>query len=448
MADISEETYQQLVKHHEKNLWTRFAIIFLGLWLFFVPIAMGYHSSSQHIMINDMVMGVLVFLFGWFSFSPKSKFFPYCLAVIGIWLNFAPLIFWAPESVMYLNDTMVGSLIIAFSILIPGVPKESLCNGPEVPEGWSYNPSSWPQRLPTMVLAVVSWFFARYMAAYQLGYIDVMWDPFFGSEGTLQVITSKLSQSFPISDAGMGAMAYSLEFLLGAKGGTRRWYTMPWLVVCFGILVVPLGIVSIILVCSQPIIVGHWCTWCLAAAVCCMFMITFAINEVIAVCQYIHSECKKGRGWWDVLWNGGLPSGATKDQRTPPFLNSKGAIFSCMRWGVTLPWNLLVTAACGVWLMLTPSLFTVNSIAGDLDYITGALTIVCSFIAMAEVIRSTRYFIGLLGIWSIASVWIFPVPELASRPWTNLLVGILMILFCLPKGKIHEKYGSYDRFIL
>ena len=302
---------------------------------------------------------------------------------------------------MYLNDTLVGCLVIALSILIPGVPGEALCKGPEVPPGWTYNPSSWPQRLPAMCLAVVSWFFARYMATYQLGYTTNMWDPFFGNNGTLQVITSKLSASFPVSDAGLGAMAYCIEFLMGAKGSSRRWYTMPWLVVCFGILVVPLGIVSILLVCSQPIIVHHWCTWCLAAATCCMFMITFAINEVIAVCQYILSECKKGRGWWDVLWNGGVPNDATKDTRTPGFLNSKGKVFSCLRWGVTLPWNLVLTAFYGIWLMVSPSVLQLQGFAADNNYVCGALTVVISYVCMAEVVRAGRYVI--VPTWGMGS---------------------------------------------
>lgn len=447
MANMSENTHKQLVEHHEKILWTRFALMFLGIWLFFSPIAFGYLSSSKTIMVNDMIMGVLVFLFSIFAFSPKSKFFPYTIAVVGIWLNFAPLIFWAPESVMYLNDTLVGSLIIAFSVLIPGVPGESLQNGNEIPPGWSYNPSSWPQRLPTMFLAIISWFFARYMAAYQLGYIDVMWDPFFGADGTVKVIESELSKSFPISDAGMGAMAYCLEFLLGAKGGVRRWYTMPWLVLCFGILVVPLGIVSIILVCSQPIIVGNWCTWCLAAAFCCMLMITFAVNEVVAACQYILAERKNGRGLWSILWKGGVPSGATKDERTPAMLYCKGKTFSCMRWGVTLPLNLLVTAACGIWLMFSPAFYHFSPIAANFNYVTGALTVVCSFIALAEVIRVVRYFIFILGLWSIAAGFIFALPMVSGKPWINMGVGILMMLFCLPKGKILEKYGTFDKYI-
>lgn len=448
MAQISDETYKQLSNHHEKVIWTRFILIFLGLWLFFSPIAFGYCQSSRSMMISDMISGVLVCLFAMFAFSPTSKFWPYSLAIVGVWLNFAPLIFWAPEAVQYLNDTLVGSLIIAFSILIPSTPGESLYQGEETPAGWSYNPSSWPQRLPTMMLAVVSWFAARYMATYQLGYIDVMWDPLFGNEGTVKVITSKLSQSFPIPDAGMGAMAYCLEFLLGAKGGVRRWYTMPWLVIVFGILVVPLGIISILLVCSQPIIVHHWCAWCLLAGTCCMFMITFAINEVVAVLQYMHHQHSKGRSYWNILWVGGKPDDATHDTRTPGFIDSKGKIFSCMRWGVTLPWNLVVTALIGIWLMFSPWVQNVSGWQANSDYITGAITVVFSFICLSEVVRGARYVIGAFGIWLIVGMLILPIDPAETRQWTHIAAGILMILLCLPKGKIHEKYGTWDRFII
>lgn len=448
MGKVSEHDYPKYVQEHEKVMWTRFIMVFLGLWLFFVPICFDYYMRSNIVFINDMACGAAIVFFGICSFSPTSKFFPYLLAIIGIWLNFAPLVFWAPQPIMYLNDTLIGCLVIAFSILIPGVPGESLCQGNETPPGWSYNPSSWPQRLPTMFLAVISWFIARYMATYQLGYTTNMWDPFFGNNGTLQVITSKLSQSFPVSDAGLGAMAYCIEFLMGAKGGVRRWYTMPWLVVCFGILVVPLGIVSILLVCSQPIIVHHWCTWCLVAATCCMFMITFAINEVVAVCQYILSECKKGRGWWDVLWAGGEPDDATPDKRTPGFLNSKGQIFSCLRWGVTLPWNLVITAFYGIWLMVSPTVLHLQGFTADNNYVAGALTVVTSYVCMAEVVRAGRYLIILFGAWEVVSVWFLDYPPFGELTWINFAVGILMILTCLPKGKVIEKYGTWDKYIV
>jgi succinate dehydrogenase hydrophobic anchor subunit len=50
--------------------------------------------------------------------------------------------------------------------------------GPEVPLGWSYNPSTWMQRAPALALALLTFLIIQYMAAFQLGHIDWAWDPF------------------------------------------------------------------------------------------------------------------------------------------------------------------------------------------------------------------------------------------------------------------------------
>ena len=52
-----------------------------------------------------------------------------------------------------------------------------------IPPGWDYNPSSWKQRLPLIIIAIVGFFIALYMGLFQLKVLDSVWDPFFG-EGT------------------------------------------------------------------------------------------------------------------------------------------------------------------------------------------------------------------------------------------------------------------------
>src|SRR5665811_886497 len=96
--------------------------------------------------------------------------------------------------------------------------------GPDVPAGWSYNPSTWSQRAPIIALALVGFFLSRQMAAYQLGYTLSVWEPFF-DPGTRAVLGSDLSRSFPISDAGLGAVAYMVEALMGFMGGKAVSYT-------------------------------------------------------------------------------------------------------------------------------------------------------------------------------------------------------------------------------
>ncbi len=121
------------------------------------------------------------------------------------------------------------------------------------------------------MLAFVGFYISRYMAAYQLGHTDAVWDPFFtgtveGKNGTEDIITSRVSEAWPVPDAGLGATTYMLEILTGLVGSQRRWRTMPWLVALFGFLIVPLGIISITFIIIQPIIIGTWCTLCLIAA--------------------------------------------------------------------------------------------------------------------------------------------------------------------------------------
>src|SRR5690554_4703232 len=116
-----------------------------------------------------------------------------------------------------------------------------------IPPGWDYNPASWPQRLPIVGLAMVGVGIATYLSLYQLDVLDAVWEPFFG-DGSERVLNSRISHILPIPDAALGALAYVIDALAGVIGGTRRWKTMPWIVVIFGLAVGPLGVVSIMLV--------------------------------------------------------------------------------------------------------------------------------------------------------------------------------------------------------
>jgi hypothetical protein len=113
-----------------------------------------------------------------------------------LWLLFAPLVLWTPSAAAYLNDTLLGTLVIALAMLVrpvPGVGVAAAMTGPDIPPGWDFSPSSWLQRIPIIALAFVGLFISRYLAAYQLGHIDAAWDPFFG-DGSERVITSEVSK--------------------------------------------------------------------------------------------------------------------------------------------------------------------------------------------------------------------------------------------------------------
>jgi hypothetical protein len=169
------------------------------------------------------------------------------------------------------------------------------------PPGWDYNPSAWSQRLPIVVLAVLAFAAAGHLALYQLHLIAEPWEPFFG-DGSRRVLGSWISELFPVSDAALGAVSYLLDAVTGVIGGRRRWRTMPWLVVLFGVFVGPLGAVSVGLVILQPVTLGAWCTLCLFTAMLSVLMIGPAMDEVLASVQYVKREAAQGKSAIRSFW--------------------------------------------------------------------------------------------------------------------------------------------------
>ncbi|SFQ71386.1 Vitamin K epoxide reductase family protein [Amycolatopsis arida] len=169
------------------------------------------------------------------------------------------------------------------------------------PPGWSQNPSAWPQRLPIVVVALVGAGIATYLALYQYGVVDTVWEPFFG-DGSATVLNSRLSHVLPISDAALGAIGYLADAVSGSIGGRNRWRGMPWIVIVFGIAVGPLGAISVLLVIAQPVLYGSFCTLCLASAVISLSMIPPAVDEVLASLQYLRRVRRRGGSVWQAFW--------------------------------------------------------------------------------------------------------------------------------------------------
>lgn len=171
-----------------------------------------------------------------------------------------------------------------------------------IPPGWDYNPSSWSQRIPIVLLAIVGFAIAAYLAMWQYDLFKNPWEPFFG-DGTRKILDSKLSYVLPVSDAALGAFAYILDAVTGIIGGKKRWKTMPWIVIVFAIFVGPLGLVSIGLVIAQPVVYSEWCTLCLASAVVSVLMIGPAMDEALASLQHMRRVIDTpGRSPWREFW--------------------------------------------------------------------------------------------------------------------------------------------------
>ncbi|MFP4623089.1 MAG: vitamin K epoxide reductase family protein [Gemmatimonadota bacterium] len=163
--------------------------------------------------------------------------------------------------------------------------------------GWAYNPSAWSERIPIVVLGVVAMFIALYLASYQFGWVDSVWDPVFGA-GTERVLDSELSHLFPVSDALLGGLGYLIDWVFGLVGGTKRYRTMPWAVVIFGIGIIPFGLTSIFLALAMPTIVGAGCFLCAVNAVIAVVMMPYAWDEIWLSLLAMRNMMRNGASFW------------------------------------------------------------------------------------------------------------------------------------------------------
>jgi uncharacterized membrane protein len=181
-----------------------------------------------------------------------------------------------------------------------------------IPIPWDYNPSSWKQRVKISLIAVIAAGIAFYMGLYQWGLIDDVWDPIFGDQ-TKQVLRSDVSHTmsawFRVPDAILGFVAYLGDVIFALAGSARRWQYRPWLVVLFGLDVIPLGIVGAILVFLQGTIVGSWCFLCIVSAIISLILVVMAYDEVISTLIFLYRLWKKTKSKkiiWKTFW--GSPS--------------------------------------------------------------------------------------------------------------------------------------------
>ena len=468
-----EQRLEKLRMHHKQTLWIPWTLLMLGVWMVLAPFTLGYGNEALWVAPSggrgvwlsdrlwtelratlmtwsDILSGLLLIFFGWRALTPNRPKSWWICCFVGIWLSFAPLIFWAPTAAAYLNNTLVGVWVIALTVLIPGMPNMIMYMkmGPPTPPGWSYNPSSWPQRWIMIALGFAGWVASRYLGAFQLGYIGAVWDPFFGSE-TQRVLNSNLSHTWPISDAALGTFAYTFEFLMGWMGAPSRWRTMPWMVTFFGILVIPLGMVHIALVISQPVVVGAWCTICLLTAAIMLPMIPLEVDEVIAMGQHLVQSRRRGESLWKTFWKGGPAEGSEPDERTPELISlpqQPAAVIKSSVWGMSIPWTLAVAAILGIWMMFAPWVFGMESTAADIAHLGGALVVVVAVISWGEVVRAGRFLNGLLGLAIAVVPWVVDGASTAGAV-NALIVGIAVALLALPRGPKTETYGLWDRYV-
>ncbi len=401
--------------------------IFLGVLLFFNPFAMKEIESGEF--WSQIISGSLITLFATLTLIPTLRWMRWINALMGAWIMLSPLIFETASTAAYSSDTLIGALVMLASVYTPSSPSEY--EGKGIPPGWSYNPSTAGQRLPIMFLAYLGFLFSRYLAAYQLGHIENVWDPFF-ENGTVEVLTSSVSKAFPVSDAGLGAMTYLLDVIAAAIGGKQRWRTMPWAVILFGLMIIPAGFTSITLIMLQPISVGAWCTLCLITAFIMLIMVPPAVDEVLASVQHLLRVKKEGQPFWKSFWLGYTEN---KTENHPVKTRTEGSFIP-----------LLICAALGMWLMFSPWVLGLTGLASNTVYILAAMITTVAIIAFSEVARIIRLVnIPLALCLAIMPLFFDSMSRMAS--WHFAFSGSLLLILSLPRGKKQQSFGKMNRIV-
>jgi len=478
MAEGGHDHMAMMEEDERKKRWAHYANIGLGLWLATSPFIFGILDAnavpeavrqvtierqlpsvewrSMAMAWSDGITGILIAIFGALSLSKRTAWFgQWANCFAGLWLLFAPLVFWVPSAAVYANDTLVGALVIAFAILVPMMPGMSMAgmmDRKSIPPGWTYSPSTAAQRFPIVVLGLIGLLISRHLAAYQLGHIDWAWEPFFAGSaadprnGTEEIITSWVSEAWPIADGGLGATSYMLEILMAVMGTRDRWRTMPWMVTFFGILVVPLGVTSIYFIIIQPILLGTWSTLALIAGAAMLAMIPFALDELIAMGQFLYWSRCRGKPLIRTFFKGDAVEGG-EEYKADAMLET-GAAWSEARRGVTLPWTLAACLAIGAFLMLTRPLLGAEGSLANTDHLVGALAITVTVIALAEVARALRFLNVPLGAWLVIGA-LTQSQDSGVDIVVRVVLGLALIALSFPRGpRSKEHYAGWDRFVI
>jgi hypothetical protein len=164
---------------------------------------------------------------------------------------------------------------------------------------------------------------------------------------------------------------------------------MPWLVLAFGLMIVPLGAVSILFIVIQPTVIGTWCTLCLIGAAAMLLQIPYSFDELLPTLQFIRQRVKNGCSLWYVFFHGDTIEGGRNELES--FERPASTVLRDMvQGGITVPWNLVASIAIGMALMFSRILFDASGPAADNDHLMGALVITFTVMALAETARAIR----------------------------------------------------------
>ena len=137
------------------------------------------------------------------------------------------------------------------------------------------------------------------------------------------------------------------------------------------------------------------------------------------------------------------PDAAALDE----FERSPGAVLRDMvGGGVSLPWNLAMATLIGLSLLFTRLTFGATGSMANADHLIGALILTTISVAAAEVARPVRFLNVLFGLALIAMPFLY---DAGTASMVNgIACGLALVALSIPRGRIRERYGPWQRLIV
>ena len=219
---------------------------------------------------------------------------------------------------------------------------------------------------------------------------------------------------------------------------------MPWMVILFGILILPPGITSITLVILQPVAVGSWCSICLFASVVMLIMVPFAFDEIAASAQFLYTSYKEGKPFWRTFWMGAdLEPTQIDELQKEEEMSFWGLIGG---EGVSLSWNLVASTLIGTWLMFSPAILGLTGLPANLTYFCSALIITFAVTATADVSRPIRFLNIPIGVLMLIAPFVIQ-GFTTDATIHSIVVALSVMALAIPNPALKDTYGSYEKLI-
>jgi hypothetical protein len=224
---------------------------------------------------------------------------------------------------------------------------------------------------------------------------------------------------------------------------------MPWLVVLFGLMIAPLGVVSIFFIVIQPILLGTWSTLALLAAAAMLVQIPYSLDELLASVQFVRRRARAGSRWLTVVLRGDTDdvrrrttSRAIDELDAPPL----AIVGNALTGGVNLPWNLALAGAVALSLLFTRLFLGAEGAVANAHHLIGALVLTVISIAAAEVARPVRFLNIVLGAALVAVPFVYEA-DAVSIAFT-VAAGIAIGALSVRRGAIRNPYGPWSRLLV